>query len=297
MNDGTAPEKKKSNYVWLVALLLIVIAALGWYLSQSQAEVEDLTAEKLQLTSELEELMIQYDKLELANDSLMDVADTQRQEMKRVIDSIQKLQNIDRKQLDQLKRQLYRLQIEKKEMITQLDSMSGYIQRLEKEKELVELNLQTEVERSTELERKKQKLEQTVAKGTILTATAMNAHAIKRWSSGKESDTERARRADEIKVCFTIGKNMIADKGERTIYLRVITPENTILSITDSASANSFKVNGEEMLYSASKAVWYEGEAVDQCLYVSREDFTKGRYQVEVYTEGYMLGSDSFELR
>ncbi len=297
MNDGTAPEKKKSNYVWLVALLLVVIAALGWYLSQSQAEVEDLTAEKLQLTSELEELMIQYDKLELANDSLMDVADTQRQEMKRVIDSIQKLQNIDRKQLDQLKRQLYRLQIEKKEMITQLDSMSGYIQRLEKEKELVELNLQTEVERSTELERKKQRLEQTVAKGTILTATSMNAHAIKRWSSGKESDTERARRADEIKVCFTIGKNMIADKGERTIYLRVITPENTILSITDSASANSFKVNGEEMLYSASKAVWYEGEAVDQCLYVSREDFTKGRYQVEVYTEGYMLGSDSFELR
>jgi hypothetical protein len=43
--------------------------------------------------------------------------------------------------------------------------------------------------------------------------------------------------------------------------------------------------------------IWYEGEAMDECLYVSREDFTKGRYQVEVFTEGYMLGNESFELR
>lgn len=297
MTDAAPQEKKRSYLVWIIVILILGMAGLGWYFNQEKVKAQELSAEKEQLTDELQALMSQYDNLELANDSLMDVAEAERTKMRKMIDSVQSLRNIDKGQIDRLKRQVYRLQIEKKEMITQLDSMSVHIQKLEKEKELAELTLEIERERSSTLERKSQSLEQTVAKGSILTATSVSAHAIKRWNSGKESDTERARRADEIKVCFTIGKNMIAEKGERTIYVRVMTPENTILSITDSASANSFNVNGQEMLYSASRVIWYEGEAMDECLYVSREDFTKGRYQVEVFTEGYMLGNESFELR
>ena len=43
---------------------------------------------KTELTSELNELMTRYDDLELANDSLMDVADAQRMSMRATIDSI-----------------------------------------------------------------------------------------------------------------------------------------------------------------------------------------------------------------
>lgn len=301
MAEEEKPEKKRSNLVWLLLLLIIGLGALALYLNQSRQqerqEAEELAIERMELAGDLKVLMADYNNLELANDSLMDVAERERTELKSIIDSILRLRNTDKNQLDQLKKQVYRMQIQKKEMMAQLDSMSVHIQRLEKEKELAELNLETEREKSSELERSKRQLEKTVAKGAMLTATDVEAHAIKRWNSGKETDTQRARRADEIKVCFTIAQNRIANEGERDIYLRVITPEKTILSIVDSANRNVFTFNGQDMLYSARKVIWYQGDSQDLCMYVSREDFTEGDYEVEVYTEGYLLGRDRFYLR
>jgi cell division protein FtsB len=297
MSENSAPVKKRSGLVWILVLLLVGAGALIWFLVQSQAEAEALTAEKQQLTADLQDLMMQYDNLELANDSLMDVADEERRQMMATIDSITRLSKVDRKEIERLKSRVYRLQIEKKQMITQLDSMSTHIQKLEKEKELAELSLESEKEKTSELSRQRTKLEQTVAKGSLLTATSVEAHAIKRWNSGKESDTKRARRADEVKICFTIGKNTIANKGERDIYVRVMTPENTVVSMTDSSGNNTFNANGTDMLFSKKKVVWYEGKVLSECMYVTREDFTKGTYTVEIFTEDYMIGSDSFDLR
>jgi cell division protein FtsB len=129
MSENSAPAKKRSGLVWILVLLLVGAGALIWFLVQSQAEAEALTAEKQQLTADLQDLMMQYDDLELANDSLMDVADEERRMMMATIDSINRITKVNKKEIDRLKARVYRLQVEKKEMITQLDSMSTHIQR------------------------------------------------------------------------------------------------------------------------------------------------------------------------
>ena len=48
------------------------------------------------------------------------------------------------------------------------------------------------------------------------------AEGVKVRRNGEEKSTNRARRADKIRVAFTIGKNEIADAGEIDLFLRVL---------------------------------------------------------------------------
>src|SRR5690606_17149006 len=52
-------------------------------------------------------------------------------------------------------------------------------------------------------------------------------------SSGKQIPTERARRTDKIKVCFTIAKNTLAEAGDKELYVQVIDPKNNVLGSND----------------------------------------------------------------
>ncbi|MBI1315440.1 hypothetical protein GC167_01075 [bacterium] len=287
--------KKDNRGLILILLLLLAVAVLGWFYANSRKDQEILEKGKEQLVAELRDLMGQYDQLELANDSLIDIAEAERAKLNAAIDSIMSLRSGDLKKLDQYKNQVYQLKVENKKLMGRLDSMSTRISSLEKEVEVVTESLQQEKARGQSLDKDNQVLRQEVAKGSTLTASGIKAGAIKRWKSGKETDTEKSRRADEIRVCFTLNKNVLAPKGERTIFMRVITPVNTVVSIPDGAQ-NSFDANGSPLLYSTKKVVWFENEAQEICMYVSRDDFEDGTYSVELFTEGYSLGTASFTL-
>ena len=50
-------------------------------------------------------------------------------------------------------------------------------------------------------------------------------------SSGKQIPTERARRSDKIKVCFTVAKNKLTEAGDKELYVQVIDPKNNVLGV------------------------------------------------------------------
>ncbi len=41
----------------------------------------------------------------------------------------------------------------------------------------------------------------------------------------KEAETTKARKTEKIKVSFTLGENKIAKTGEKTVYIRIMTPD------------------------------------------------------------------------
>jgi hypothetical protein len=287
--------KKDNRSLILILFLLLGVAVLGWFYANTKKEAELLEKGKEQLVAELRDLMGQYDQLELANDSLIDVADAERSKLNAAIDSIMSLRSGDLGKLDKYKNEVFQLKVQNKKLMVQLDSMSDRITNLQKEVEVVTESLQQEKARGKSLDETNQSLQQAVSKGSALTASGIRAQAIKRWKSGKETETEKSSRADEVRVCFTLNKNVLAPKGERTVFVRVITPVNTVVSMPDGAQ-NSFDANGSPLLYSTKKVVWFENEAQEICMYVSRQDFEDGVYSVELYTEGYSLGTAQFEL-
>ena len=283
----------------IISILIVLLAVSLYYLFQEKEVVVNLTEEKAALQEELEDVIAHYDALIADKDSTNQELIQEREQLIGMIDSIKLLRSNDLRRLDRYRSEVYRLKRDKKKLLAKADSLILVTERLEKEKMEVESQLVEEQTKTQSLSTEKKRLEREVTVGSILQAQSITAKAVKIRRSGKERDTKRARSADKVKTCLTIVKNLIAPKGERIVYVRVTTPENTVIAYdVQEEESNEFDFNGEKLLYSDKKEVTYENEAIDMCIYVSKkEDFTKGTYRVEVYTDGILLGETSFVLR
>ena len=83
--------------------------------------------------------------------------------------------------------------------------------------------------------------------------TTINAGALFMRNNGKQVETDRANKAEMVKCCFTLGENRVTNAGDKTLYMRVISPDGTVLPATD--GDNRFKFNGVEGEFSARREV------------------------------------------
>ena len=107
--------------------------------------------------------------------------------------------------------------------------------------------------------------------------------------------TDRSSRARKLRTCLSLIENSIAERGYRTIYIRVKDTEDILM--TDDSN-KVFTCNGEQMIYSASREVDYQGEEVEICIYfAASQGFEKGKYTVDIYTEETKLGTAEMILK
>ena len=141
-----------------------------------------------------------------------------------------------------------------------------------------------------------EELSDKVNKGSKLTAFGFVSEGIKEKSSGSYKETDKASRCTHIRSCFTLGENAIATAGNKTVYMRIITPGGSVLN---SSNSNTLKTdNGLSLLYSDKKVVNYQNKPVDLCVfYELGADIDKGNYVAEIYCEGVSIGSDTFVLK
>jgi len=137
-------------------------------------------------------------------------------------------------------------------------------------------------------------LAKTVEKGSKLTVMNLRTQAIKERSSGKQIVTDKARRADKLKVCFSIAQNEIAKSGDKLYYVQIIDSKNNVLG--DKAT-ESF--GDKSLTYSFTTNVSYKNESVDICEFLDGkgEDFEKGTYYVNIFDKGMLVSKTSFELK
>ena len=101
-------------------------------------------------------------------------------------------------------------------------------------------------------------MQETVAIGSILQTSNFLAQAIRVKSNGKQTETTRAGRANMLKGCFTLIENKIASSGNKYIYLRIISPEGSVLSLP---SKEHIKTNNETQLeISAKREINYQND-------------------------------------
>ena len=130
----------------------------------------------------------------------------------------------------------------------------------------------------------------------MLSAQGVNSYGIKLRSNGREKQMDKAGRVDKYKSCFTLGRNLIAEKGNRVVYLRVINPAGEVVSAGGDMSNFTTK-DGNSLQFSEKKQVYYENENIDMCIYVDApEESAVGVYNIEIYCEGLLIGTDAFEL-
>ena len=91
-------------------------------------------------------------------------------------------------------------------------------------------------------------------------------------------------------VSFVIARNITAQAGNRSIYVRITKPNNEVLT-----NGGTFVYENRNLEYSAKKDIEYNGEATSVTVYWDVNEFlSKGTYRVSVFADGHNIGNASF---
>jgi cell division septum initiation protein DivIVA len=301
MDQPTPAPKNRSNALLLMLVVLLLISNVvmlylwsqkGDQAEQAQDKVVAVTHEKEDVTKLLEDMLAQYDTLSTDNEELKTQMAAQQQQIEALMDKV--------------KNGNYSLVKAKKEIGTLKSIMQGYVVTIDSlnqlNKALTAENINTKQElgevkgQKAALEVTGKELAEVIARGSVLRSTVMTATGIFERSSGKQVDTERAKKAEQVKCCFTLGENLTAKPGTKTLYVRIISPDGSVLRAAD--GDNRFKYNGVEGEFSAKREADYQNKPLDMCVYwKAAGPMASGQYIVEVYESGGQVGTTSFNLK
>ncbi|WP_309597661.1 hypothetical protein [Flavobacterium oreochromis] len=135
-------------------------------------------------------------------------------------------------------------------------------------------------------------LAKTIEKGAKLSIVNLQTTAVKQKSSGRQIVTDKASRANVLKISFTIAENQIAKSGDKSYYVQIIDSKNNVLG---DKKIESF---GDKMLtYSFVSSVRYENKTVKVEKDLPVEDITEGTFFVNVFDKTELVAKTSFSLR
>ena len=108
---------------------------------------------------------------------------------------------------------------------------------------------------------------------------------------------KKAKKVKDVKkiaITFTIVKNITAETGNKTLYLRIAKPDNDILT----KGNTTFSYEDRNISYSIKKYIEYTGEEQSVTVYWDVEEFLPaGTYNVYIFADGNMIGQNSFQMR
>lgn len=294
-------RKNRSNALLLALVVLLLISNVVLLYLWSQRGDEKVALEKQvtqgtektdNVTKMLEDMLAQYDTLSTKNESLTAEMEGQKQQIESLM---QKVKN-GHYDLVKAKREAETLRSIMKGYIVTIDSLNHLNQELTSENLNTKQQLGEVTGQKQALETQSAEQKAIIARGSVLRSTVMTAGGFFERGSGKQVDTQRASKADQIKCCFTLGENLTATAGNKILYLRIISPDGSVLP--SSEPDNRFKFNGVEGEFSAKREEDYQNQPLSTCIYwKATGKLTSGQYVVEVYESGGTVGTTSFNLK
>jgi len=297
-------ESKPANtlpYKITIGILLAIIAVMAFMLFSQKKEIivheKDSEAVNTELKGQLDSLLAEHERVKVSygqlSDSLSDrdsIINARAKEIKQLLGSKAELVVVKQKlaQLQQIT-QVYKQQI---------DSLFTVNRALKDENEKIKVDFNLEQQKTTNLSKDKEALNEKITGAAVLKAYKVSAVAYKSKGVDKEKETDKAARTDKIKVCFTVGENKLVSTGYKRFFVRIARPDNVILT---RGPAYTFQFLGQTLQFSAMETLNFEGESADVCTYFERPangaELIKGKYLVNIFTEDREIGQTSFELK
>lgn len=287
---------KMSMLVVAVIVLLVIAGGAGYYIVHQQQEMNDLVEsfdlEKQSLEDEYNELSLQYEgyKFSVGNDSLVALLSTEQAKVQRLLEELRTVKATNAREISRLKKELATLRKIMRNYVMQIDSLNRANEALKEENKQVVKKYQQASSTAATLKKEKEKLTERVTLASRLDATDISVTPLN--ARGKAQ--KRIKRMQQFVVNFKIAKNITAPVGEKTIYVRILKPDDDVLVKNRS---NLFSFEGKEINYSMKKIIEYEGEEVAVTLYWDIEEFlSPGTYRVDIFADGNHIGKKSFTL-
>ncbi|MGM9760217.1 MAG: hypothetical protein ACI30I_08925 [Parabacteroides sp.] len=287
---------KMSMLVVAVIVLVLIAGGAGYYIFHQQQEMKDLVEsfdlEKQSLEDEYNELSLQYEgyKFSVGNDSLVALLSTEQAKVQRLLEELRTVKATNAREISRLKKELATLRKIMRNYVMQIDSLNRANEALKEENKQVVKKYQQASTTAATLKKEKEKLTERVTLASRLDATGITVTPVN--ARGKAQ--KRIKRMEQFVVSFKIAKNITAPVGEKTIYVRILKPDDDVLVKN---RGDLFTFEGKEINYSMKKLIEYEGEEVAVTLYWNIEEFlSPGTYRVDIFADGNHIGKKSFTL-
>lgn len=299
-------RNSRNNNKALIFLLILLSLALGvtlWKyfelrrtLAQQGNEIELLSDERGELENELKDMLNELDTLETTNDSMKVELAQRKTEIQELLDKVKDKDYA----IYKLKKETNTLRTIMKGYVVTIDSLNTLNVTLRNENKEVRSTLNRERTKSQELLKSNENLSSKVELASRLDVANVSVFGVKvkRDLTGKETD--RARRTDKLRACFTIQENKVAEIEKKPLYLRILAPDGSILTKGESADYK-FEFNGVKGYYSDKLMIDYNQNASEYCMDWAKpnEDYEMmpGVYTIFLYAEDYEMASTKYELR
>lgn len=297
-----APKKSgKSTIIIAILSVIVLIQSVKIYLDyQEKVEVkaelatteEDLASTmqrlndvKLELDQKIEEIAkLGGDITELEKAKAEVTAELKRsnsrnskaiKELKDRLEGYEQLLKIKDEEIDKLKSLNQELYSENRNLKTKQNVLSDSLNRLNKNKE----ELATKVALASQLK-------------------AENIVLVSVNDKGKEKEPPfRKRQLEKIKVEFSIADNKVAPIEGKKILIRV-TDQNGQPIFDTTKGSGTFILNGKEEFFTSAQEILFDNTRQKLSFtYDKGSEYTAGNYLVEIFTDGYLMGTTRFEVR
>ena len=289
---------KKNVIFSIIAVLLLAAMGVLVYLlmteRQDNTELrEEFRLEKEDLESEYTTFARQYDELKLtvSNDSLAQLLEQEQLKTQRLLEELRTVKSTNATEIRRLKNELATLRTVMVSYINQIDSLNQINAQQKVVIAEVTQKYNDASRQITNLTEERNTLTEQVTLASQLDATGIRVVPLNK--RGKEA--KRTKDTEKLQISFNIAKNITAKTGDRTLYVRILKPDNDVL--TRDAS-DTFSYENRQLTYSIKKYIEYTGEEQAVSVYWDVQEFLyAGNYRLDIFAEGNLIGSSTFSLK
>jgi hypothetical protein len=306
-------QKPKTNGALLAALIIMTgLAGVSSYLYFDQKKVSE--TQEVTISERVEELSSTRVKL----DSISTALDAKIAEVQKLGGDITELEKV-KVQLEQDKAALrrgsrvslakYETKIKQYEaFLVEKDTLIANLQR---ENASLTDNVRVLGDENTGLKTERQRLSDSVStvvaqnqdlSSKVTRAAALKAQNVKVLAVSakgkvKDDDSYKAKRLDKIKLLYTLQDNPLTREEAKEVFVRVLDPQGAVVSDMANGSG-TFVVDGNETIYTTKQTVNYTNNNQNvELMYTRGIPYKPGKYTVELYAEGFRIGSGQFAVR
>ena len=291
-------NKKVLIPVIIIGLLLIGgVAYLSMSLQkekQANKEMQELAEmDEKEMENEYQQFADQYSemKTKINNDSLVAQLTQEQLKTQELLKELKSVKSSDAREIARLKKELATCRAVIRSYILEIDSLNRLNQNLTAENTRVKGQYEEATRQIEGLNSDKASLSEKVAIAAQLDATGISMTAKKKGNAKKS--VKKIKDAKLIAVNFNISKNVTAQNGQRTLYVRVTTPAGGVMG-----ASGSFNYENRSLQYSMRKTIEYTGNETPVTMYWNvNEVLNPGTYNVSVFADGKLIGSRNFTFK
>lgn len=303
INTPQPPPRK--NYTWVYVAIIALLLGTNIYLfvnrntavnqrQLAESSRDSIAVSRDVLQDEYDAAIARLDDLVSRNTALTGQLTSQNQEIARLkqqIDKILKNKNASDAQLTEARNLIAKLN-------SSVRSYEDEIAALQDENKALSTRNERLIQVRDSVVTERENLRKL---GSVLHASNIRMIPIDlRRGGNKEKETSKAKRVDLMRIYFDIDENRITESGEKQIFLRITGPDGLLLSNAAYGSGITTTEQGEKIGYTLAKSVYIEKGANQQDVTVDWQqdsNYAKGTYLIELYNEGFRIGSGSVTLR